>query len=180
MEGIWRDVLAIKLIHFIDNKTEIKKGELTGPTTHVRGNERKPGQKVKGVKKKEGMSCILNSQKPLICIPCWPPCHQASWQDQRFKSKPLNRQAWWGPHLSPWSGLLPGVSTPVYSPPPAHFSGESTRSSCLVNDAPCAQFSGPFSWRCSTGVCVPGLQWGQAGGGTLQWRASLHFERDLL
>ena len=61
VEGIWRDFLAIKLIHCIDNKTEIEKGELTGATTHVGRNERKLGQQVEGVKE-ERWPDILNPQ----------------------------------------------------------------------------------------------------------------------
>lgn len=47
-------------MHCIDNKTELKKQKLTGPTIHLSGNEKKVGEKVKEVKKKEGWPGTLN------------------------------------------------------------------------------------------------------------------------
>lgn len=73
VERIWRHFLAIKLIHCIDNKREVKKGELTWSTTHVKWKWKEARAKVKGVKKKGGPAFSIH--KPLICIQCWQPRH---------------------------------------------------------------------------------------------------------
>lgn len=48
------ETLAIRCLHFIGDKTGVKKGEPTYPMTHVSGSERKVKQRATGVKKKEG------------------------------------------------------------------------------------------------------------------------------
>lgn len=132
---------------------------------------------MKGVKK--GGPPALSIHKPLTFLQCSPPRHQAPLQAQQFKSKPVNRQAWQGPHPSPCSSLLAGhehcsglSSTGIHLRGSTRSSVGSTRLAVLGS---LVHSSGRGVW----GDYARRVRREQVGEATLHWRAIIRFLRGI-